>query len=126
MNQISIHAPASGRAAYSVVPDPDDPVILQLDGNLARVLEISAAGFSATKDAAKPGRRYPFSVDLPTYRRPISGYVDVLPDTRNDELTCRFVDLSDDQTDALHQYVLARQKEALRAIRSGSSTRSSL
>lgn len=126
MNQISIHAPSSGRAAYSVVPDPDDPVILQLDGNLARVLEISAAGFSATKDAAKPGRRYPFSVDLPTYRRPISGYVDVLPDTRNDELTCRFVDLSDDQTDALHQYVLARQKEALRAIRSGSSTRTSL
>jgi len=89
MNQISVHAPSSGRTAYSVVPDPDDPVILQLDGQLARVLEISAAGFSASKDAAKPGRRYPFSVDLPTYRRPISGYVDVLPDTRNDELTCR-------------------------------------
>lgn len=121
MNRISVHAPSSGRTAYSVVPDPDDPVILQLDGNLARVLEISAAGFSASKDAAKPGRRYPFSVDLPTYRRPISGYVDVLPDTRNDELTCRFVDLTDDQSDALHQYVLARQKEAIRAIRSSGS-----
>jgi len=126
MNQISIHAPSSGRTAYSVVPDPDDPVILQLDGNLARVLEISAAGFSAPKDAAKPGRRYPFSVDLPTYRRPISGYVDVLPDTRNDELTCRFADLTDDQTDALHQYVLARQKEAIRAIRSSGSVLASV
>ncbi len=126
MNRISVHAPSSGRTAYSVVPDPDDPVILQLDGNLARVLEISATGFSASKDAAKPGRRYPFSVDLPTYRRPISGYVDVLPDTNNDELTCRFVDLTDDQTDALHQYVLARQKEAIRAIRSGGSVHTSL
>lgn len=126
MTQISIHAPSSGRAAYSVVPDPDDPVILQLDGHLARVLEISAAGFSATKDAAKPGRRYPFSVDLPTYRRPISGYVDVLPDTRNDELTCRFVDLSEDQSDALHQYVLSRQKEAIRAIRTRGSALSNI
>ncbi len=125
MNEISVQAPSSGRAAYSVVPDPDDPVILQLDGNLARVLEISAVGFSASKDAAKPGRRYPFSVDLPTFRKPISGYVDVLPDTRNDELTCRFVDLDEDQTDALHQYVLARQKEAIRALRSGGSMISS-
>jgi len=125
MGEITIHAPSSGRAAYSVVPDPDDPVILQLDGNLARVLEISAVGFSASKDAAKPGRRYPFSVDLPTYRRPISGYVDVLPDTRNGELQCRFVDLSEDQTEALHRYVLARQKDAIRAIRSGSSAFSS-
>jgi len=62
---------------------------------------------------------------LPTFRKPISGYVDVLPDTRNDELTCRFVDLDEDQTDALHQYVLVRQKEAIRALRSGGSMLSS-
>lgn len=125
MNEITVHAPSSGRAAYAVVPDSDDPVILQLDGNLARVLEISAVGFSASKDAAKPGRRYPFSMDLPTYRRPLSGYVDVLPDIRDGELTCRFVDLSEEQTDALHQYVLARQKSALRALRGGDSFASS-
>jgi len=121
MNEISIHAPSSGRSAYAVVPNPDEPVILQLDGNLTRALEISAVGFSAPVKAAKPGRRYPFSVDLPTYNRPISGYVDVLPDTRNDELTCRFVDLNAEQLDALHQYVLARQKEAIRALRAGST-----
>ena len=122
MNQISIHAPSSGRAAYSVVPDSDDPIILQLDGNLSRVMEISAISFSAPEGAAKPGRRYPFSMDLPSYRKPLSGYVDVLPDVRDGELTCRFVDLSEEHTDALHQYVLARQKSALRAIRLGSTS----
>lgn len=121
MNEISVQGPSSGRAAYSVVPNPDEPVILQLNGNLARILEISAVGFSAPKDAAKPGRRYPFSVDLPTYKRPISGYVDVLPDTKDGELICRFVDLSADQIDALHQYVLVRQKEAIRALRAENS-----
>lgn len=121
MNEISVQGPSSGRTAYAVVPNPDEPVILQLNGNLARVLEISAVGFTAPKEAAKPGRRYPFSLDLPTYKRPISGYVDVLPDTKDDELICRFVDLSADQIDALHQYVLARQKEAIRALRADSS-----
>ena len=117
MNEISVQGPSSGRTAYCVVPNPDEPVILQLNGNLARVLEVSAVGFSAPKDAAKPGRRYPFSLDLPTYKRPISGYVDVLHDTKDGELTCRFVDLSADQIDALHQYVLVRQKEAIRALK---------
>jgi len=91
MNEISVQAPSSGRAAYSVVPNPDEPVILQLDGNLARVLEISAVGFSAPSDAAKP------------------------------ELNCRFVDLGADHVDALHHYVLVRQKEVIRALRAGSS-----
>ena len=124
MNEISVQGPSSGRTAYAVVPNPDEPVILQLNGNLARVLEISAVGFSAPESAAKPGRRYPFSMDLPSYRRPISGYVDVLPDVRDGELTCRFVDLSEEQTDALHQYVLARQKSALRALRGSNSSMS--
>jgi len=125
MSEITVQAPSSGRAAYSVVPNPDEPVILQLDGNLARVLDISAVGFSSPVDSVKPGRRYPFSVDLPTYKRPISGYVDVLPDTHDNELTCRFVDLSDEHTDALHQYVLVRQKEVIRALRAGSTAVSS-
>lgn len=117
MNEITVHAPSSGRTAYSVVPDSDDPIILQLDGNLSRVMEISAVSFASPEGAAKPGRRYPFSMDLPTYRKPISGYVDVLPDVRDGELVCRFVDLSEEHTDALHLYVLARQKTALRALR---------
>jgi len=126
MNEISVQAPSSGRAAYAVVPDPDDPIILQLDGNLTRVLELSATEFSAPLDVVKPGRRYPFSMDVPTHRQPISGYVDVLPDTRNDELTCRFVDLSAGQAEALHQYVLIRQKDAIRAFRSGGAALSSV
>ncbi len=119
MNEITVHAPTSGRNAYSVVPNPDEPVILQLDGNLTRIFEISAAGFTAAIDSVKPGRRYPFSLDLPTASGPISGYVDALPDTEDGEMVCRFVDLSVDQTDAMHSYVLERQKEVIRAIRSG-------
>lgn len=117
MNAITVQAPPGGGSAYAVLPDPDDPVILQLDGRLVRVLDISAAGLSVPPDAVAAGRRYPFSLDLPSARRPIGGYVDVLPDDDSGYLKGRFVDLSADELDALHHYVLVRQKEAIRSLR---------
>ena len=119
MSFITVKAPPGGREAYSVVPDPDDPVILQLDGRLVRVLDISASGLGISSEAVAAGRRYPFSIDLPTARRPISGYVDVLPETEPGVLRGRFVELSAEELDALHRYVLIRQKEAIRSIRAG-------
>ncbi len=117
MSDITVSAPSSGRKAYSVVPNPDEPVILQLDGALTRILDISAAGFATTSESITSGSRYPFTLDLPTMKRSIKGYVDVTTEDKNDELFCRFVELSVDETEALHHYVLVRQKEALRAIR---------
>jgi len=123
MNAITVTAHASGRSAYRVVPDPDDPIILQLDGKLTRILDISATGFSAPNDIVKAGRRYPFSMDLPTSSAPLNGYVDVLPDTGNGELHCKFVDPSSTEVDMLHHYVLVRQKDVLRAMRAGRASR---
>ncbi|MEE9320888.1 MAG: PilZ domain-containing protein [Granulosicoccus sp.] len=119
MNDITIDAAVTGRDAYRVVQDPNDPIILQLDGNLSRVLDISASGFSAPPDVVPAGRRYAFSLDLPTATRPLAGYVDVLPQSPNGHLHCKFVDLSTEDLDTLHHYVLIRQKEAIRSIRAG-------
>ena len=119
MSDITVEATPTGRAAYRVVPDPDDPIILQLDGRLTRVLDISATGFSAPPDVVEPGRRYPFSMDLPSVSRPVSGYVDVLSASDKAQLHCRFVELAADDLDALHRYVLQRQKQAIRRLRSG-------
>lgn len=121
MNSITVTARTGGRSAYRVVPDPDDPVILQLDGHLTRVLDLSAAGFSCPPDVVQPGRRYPYSMDLPTAKVPLKGYVDALPETHNGQLHCKFVELSVDELDTLHHYVLVRQKEAIRALREGRS-----
>ena len=119
MSDITVEATPTGRAAYRVVPDPDDPIILQLDGRLSRVLDISATGFSAPPDVVEPGRRYPFSLDLPSTPHPVSGYVDVLTATDKAQLHCRFVDLAPEDFDALHRYVLLRQKSAIRKLRAG-------
>lgn len=118
MNDIVIKSASSGRAAYPVVPDPDDPIILQIDGRLMRVIDISASGFTLPVDAIGSGRRYPFSMDLPTASRSIGGYVDVLPASDGEPLQCRFINLLPEEQDALHHYALIRQKVAIRSLRS--------
>ncbi|MFK7857422.1 MAG: hypothetical protein AB8B64_01295 [Granulosicoccus sp.] len=121
MNEIIIKAVSSGRTAYPVVPDPDNPIILQIDGRLMRVLDISASGFTLSPDVIASGRRYPFSMDLPTASRSIGGYVDVLPAEDDEQLQCRFVNLLAEEQDALHQYALIRQKDAIRSLRAAAS-----
>ncbi|PIE36537.1 MAG: hypothetical protein CSA54_04165 [Gammaproteobacteria bacterium] len=118
MSTISLSGKPSGHKAYRVVPDPDDPIILQIDGKLCQVMEISATGFNTPDDVVTRGRRYPFSMDLPTSMTPINGYVDVLDEGVNSKgLGYRFVDLATEELDALHHYVLVRQKQAIRALR---------
>ncbi|MFK7853781.1 MAG: hypothetical protein AB8B79_06700 [Granulosicoccus sp.] len=121
MNDITVKAASSNRAAYQVVPDPDDPIILQIDGHLSGVLEISANGFSIPPNVVASGRRYPFSLDLPTAKSPVAGYADVLPESSDMPLQCLFVNLSPEEADTIHQYVLIRQKDAIRSIRAAKS-----
>lgn len=121
MNDIIIKAKVTGRTAYPVVPDPDDPIILQIDGRLTRVLDISASGFTLSPEVINGGRRYPFSLDLPTAKKSIGGYVDILADKSHGPLQCLFVNLLPEELDLLHQYVLIRQKEAIRSIRAARS-----
>jgi len=84
---------------------------------LSRVLDVSANGFTLPREVVAPGRRYPFSLDLPTGQIPISGYVDVLPQDEEMHVQCVFVSLSSEEGDSIHQYVLIRQKEAIRSLR---------
>ena len=117
MQSINLVSKGSARAAYRVVPDPDDPVILLIDGNLCRVQDISASGLSCSPGEIRPGQRYAFTLDLPTAGAEILGTLDVLPKTEDGNLHCMFVDLTAEQIDRLHNYVLIRQKEAIRSLR---------
>lgn len=109
------------RAAYRVAPDPDDPVILQLDGMLARVLDISANGFSCISANVKPHMRYRAKLDLPTEPGVIKTYVDINLITDDGLVRCQFVGLEEEEQEQLHRYVLQRQKAAINAIKSTNS-----
>lgn len=107
------------RAAFRVVPDPNDPVILQLDGALTRVLDISANGVSCIASHVKPNMRYAIKLDLPTEPGVIRTYGDVNLISDGDVVRCQFVGLKPEEQEMLHRYVLHRQKSAIHSIRSG-------
>jgi hypothetical protein len=117
MNAINVAAKPSRRVAYRVVPNRDDPAIFQVDGTLTRVLEISAQCVLTPETELKLGRRYPFNLDLPTSKIGITGYVDVLPELDNGDVVCLFVDLSPEELDQIHLYVLMRQKQVIREMK---------
>ncbi|MDO6461042.1 hypothetical protein Q4485_10070 [Granulosicoccaceae sp. 1_MG-2023] len=107
------------RSAYRVVPDPDDPVILQLDGLLVRVLDISANGFSCVAGNVQQNMRYSVKVDLPSEPGVITAFADVNLITEDGVARCQFVGLREEAQEGLHRYVLLRQKAAINAIKSG-------
>ncbi len=109
------------RGAYRVAPDPDDPVILQLDGVLTRVLDISANGFSCVAEHVKENMRYSVKLDLPSGPGVISAYSDVNVVMGDGMVRCQFVGLRDTDQELLHRYVLERQKSAINAIKSSRS-----
>lgn len=110
-------ADGSSRGAYRVVPDRDDPVLLQIEGDLVRVLDISAGGFSCLADTLVEGMRYKIKLNLPDYPEEISAFADVVTIEETGIGRCRFFDLDEQQQDWLHRYVLVRQKRAIKATR---------
>ena len=107
----------SSRAAYRVVPDRDEPVILQVEGELTRILDISAGGFSCLSAGLQLGMRYRVLLDLPDSDETIKASADVIKVDEGDVCRCRLVDLKDAEAEQLHRYVLHRQKVAIKAIR---------
>ncbi len=120
MNDFSSSIDAgTDRGAYRVVPDTNDPVILQLDGVLTRVLDISATGFSCIAEHVKSNMRYSVKLDLPTESGIIKTYGDVSEISEDTMVRCQFVGLNEDDQEMLHRYVLLRQKSAINLIKSG-------
>lgn len=107
----------SSRGAYRVVPDRDDPVLLQVEGRLVRILDISATGFSSLSDSLSEGMRYKIKLSLPDYPEEIEAFADVVTVEEEGVAHCCFVNLSEQQQDWLHRYVLVRQKRAIKATR---------
>lgn len=118
MSGIIIDYKAGSNGAYRVAPDPDDPVILQIDSRLCKILEISAQGFTCINPDLQQNRRYKFDLDLPNITRQIHGYMDVVSAVDDQMRYCEFADLGADDLDLLHRFVLQRQKQAIRSLRS--------
>jgi hypothetical protein len=102
------------REYVRVVPPPYLPVSATMSGQSAEVINISAGGMACRFNAAETGALCTMSIRLPGGRMPIHGEFEVLAIDQQDVVRGRFVGLSADMVEALHQYALEVQKEELR------------
>ena len=61
-----LKAPEEARQAYRVVPDPENPILLNLEGKSLEVLEISSGGLAFKNQGFQAGSSYKVDFVLPT------------------------------------------------------------
>ena len=107
-------APKEARQAYRVSPDPDNPIILNLEGQSLEVLEISSGGIAFKNQGFNAGDTFQADFVLPTGNA-INTQIKILRIDEDDICRCNFLDLDMKAEDSLHRYVLIRQKDDLRS-----------
>lgn len=109
-----LKAPEEARQAYRVSPDPENPVVLNLDGNSLNILEISSGGVAFKNQGMKEGSSHKIEFVLPTGGH-IKAQIKILRIDNEDICRCNFIDLDTHSEDSIHRYVLVRQKDDLRS-----------
>jgi len=109
-NDLEVSWASDGRSSYRVRPLPEEPILIEVEGQTYRVHDISAGGVSLQKVAgAAIGDRLEAVFTLPYLDEAVETairVVDVTPElTRG-----AFFNLAADQRDAIHRYVLENQK----------------
>jgi PilZ domain-containing protein len=109
-----LKAPEEARQAYRVAPDPENPLLLNLEGNSLEIVEISSGGLAFKNQGLKAGSAYMVDFVLPTGGI-IKTRIKILRIDEEDICRCNFINLDVESEDSLHRYVLVRQKENLRS-----------
>ena len=109
-----LKVPEEARQSYRIAPDPEDPLFLNLDGNLLEIVEISSGGLAFKNQGLKENSSYMIDFVLPTGGI-IKTRIKILRIDDEDVCRCNFLDLDVESEDALHRYVLVRQKDDLRS-----------
>ena len=112
--QDKLKAPDEARQAYRVTPDPDNPLFLNMGGKSLEILEISSSGLAFKNQGFKAETSHMIDFVLPTGGA-IKTRIKILRIDEEDICRCNFVNLDIESEDALHHYVLVRQKDDLRS-----------
>jgi hypothetical protein len=91
--------------------------VARVADQVVEVIDVSAGGLAFRSSEVTVGRVYSVRVELPHGNPVVAGNIEIL--SVDDQAAChgRFLELTENMTEALHQYVLEAQKAALREKR---------
>jgi c-di-GMP-binding flagellar brake protein YcgR len=105
------------RSSFRVEPSPERPIYVSIGSDKYRLRDIGAGGMGiCLRDDDKElesGKKYPFKMTLPLTDEVVSGTLRIV-DIFVGVYHCRFIDLSKEEREKIHLFVLEREKEELR------------
>ncbi len=116
------NAPSDSRLAFRVYPAKSDPLYLKITGQKLRVHDISSTGISFECSGFKEGSIHPVQLNLHEGAATIFGIIEIIGnDIIDGKDICRskLYDLTSEQEDKIHRYVLDRQKEEMENMKPG-------
>tara|TARA_B100001964_G_C14193854_1_gene582375 strand:- start:128 stop:499 length:372 start_codon:yes stop_codon:yes gene_type:complete len=104
----------SRRNSFRTCPSEDEPIILKIGEKEVDVNDIGAKGLSFKNNNFKAGGSHPVKFKLPGRRGVvISVVLKIIRISDQNICHCLFINMQEDAEEAIHQYVLAKQKEDL-------------
>lgn len=105
---------AERREAFRIGSDPEHPVLVTIAGVEYQAANISAGGLAVRSRELQAGRKYSIRLQLPHGSPVILTELQVVRITAQGLCRCKFITLSALSRDALHRYILGREKDAIR------------
>ena len=105
------------RNAYRVQPSEEEAVFFQMDDQIVAIKNISAAGLSFKNEAYTIGDLFTVNIDLPGERSPFPATFQIIGIDSLNYCHCRFIEIDEDASERIHQYVLNHQKEQVRKLK---------
>jgi c-di-GMP-binding flagellar brake protein YcgR len=107
------------RESFRIGSDPSNPVLVTVDGVDYTAANLSAGGLAIRAPGLQAGQRYSIRLQLPDGIPVILTEVDVINATPQGLCRCKFLQLSAVSRNALHRYILDREKQRIRKTRTG-------
>ncbi|MDC0946513.1 PilZ domain-containing protein [Nitrospinaceae bacterium] len=104
--------PTATRGAFRVYPSKEKPILLKIGSTPLSALDISASGVSFSNKDFKLGEKYSMELTLPNDQT-MELETEILKIDEKNICRCKIMGLNPEQEDAIHYYILARQKEEL-------------
>jgi len=104
--------PTTTRGAFRVYPSKENPILLKIGSTPLSASDISASGVSFPNQDFKLGEKYSMDLTLPNDEI-MKLETEILKIDEKNICRCKIIGLNPDQEDAIHYYILARQKEEL-------------
>ena len=106
-------SPSEVRGSFRVYPSEENPILLKVGDAKLKAVDISAGGISFDNKDFKLGTIYPMQIALPKNKGTYKIETEILKIDEKNVCRCKIVGLNDEQEDAIHAYILARQKEEI-------------